>query len=265
MKSYSCRVVENRNLWVDTQLVAFDAPDLSRALHPGQFALARAAPTFDPYLRRVLWLYASDGERVAFVFSACDPLAARTRVGDSLDLLAPLGNAINLDANARRVLLIGEGTRIVQLIALAHDAVAQAREVVLASSPVVGGGGHGVGVSPSPVADGGGYGVGVFPTHLLAPEIEYRTDDALSAELLVWADAIIASGSAELYRALASAIRAARYRLESGFARVIVDLPMPCGTGACYACAVETTRGAQLACVDGPAFDLVKFETRSAR
>ncbi|MEW5720336.1 MAG: hypothetical protein AB1817_17055 [Chloroflexota bacterium] len=251
MKPYSCRVVENRKLWVDAQLIAFDAPELARVVRPGQFALARDATTFDPYLRRVLWLYARDGERVAFVFSSRDPLAARTRVGDSLELLAPLGNAIDLDANARRVLLIGEGTRIVQLIALAHHAVAQAREVVL--------------VSPAPVANGGGSGEGAFPAHLLAPEIEYRTDDALSAELLVWADAIVASGSAELYRALASAIRAVRYRLEPGFARVIIDLPMPCGTGACYACAVETTRGAQRACADGPAFDLVAFENRSAR
>jgi dihydroorotate dehydrogenase electron transfer subunit len=248
VKQYSYRVVENRTLWADAQLLVFDAPELAHALRPGQFALARDATTFDPYLRRVLWLYAIEGERVAFVLSARDPLAARVRVGDALDLLAPLGNAIEFDANARRVLLIGEGTRIVQLIALAHAAVAQAREVVLAS--------------PALVVNGGGQGVGVFPAHLLSPEIEYRTDDALNAELIAWADAIVASGSEEFYRALAEAIRAARYRLEPVFARVIVDAPMPCGAGACFACAVEATRGVQLACADGPAFDLVTFENR---
>jgi len=107
--------------------------------------------------------------------------------------------------------------------------------------------------------------VGVFLAHLLSPEIEYRTDDALSAELILWADAVVASGSDELYRALADVIRAVRYRLELGFARVIVDAPMPCGTGACYACAVETARGVQLACADGPAFDLAMLENRRAR
>ena len=248
MKQYLCRVIDNRNLWADAHLFTFDVPELGRALRPGQFALARDATTFDPYLRHALWLYQIEDTRVAFTLSARDPLAARTRVGDTLDLLVPLGNAIELDANARHVLLIGEGARIVQLIALAHDAVAQAREVVLAS--------------PAPVTNGGGYGVGVFPAHLLSPEVEYRTEDALSVELIAWADAIVASGSDELYRALGEAIRAARYRLEPGFARVIVDAPMPCGTGACYACAVETARGVQLACADGPAFDLAALENR---
>jgi dihydroorotate dehydrogenase electron transfer subunit len=242
VKPYSCRVIENRNLWADAQLIAFDAPQVARVMRPGQFALARDMTTFDPYLRRVLWLYANEGDRVAFVFSSRDPLAACVRVGDSLDLLAPLGNAIDLDMSARRVLLIGEGTQIVQLIALAHHAVTQAREVVLVSR-----------------------GESIFPAHLLSPEIEYRTDDALGAELIAWADAIVASGSAELYRALANAIRAVRYRLEPGFARAIVDLPMPCGTGACGACAVETARGLQLACTDGPAFDWAALENRSAR
>jgi dihydroorotate dehydrogenase electron transfer subunit len=221
------------------QLFAFDSPELARALRPGQGALARAATTHDPYLRRALWLYAIEETRVAFVVSSRDPLVARTRVGDSLDLLAPLGNAIEFDANARRVLLIGEGTRVAPLIALAHAAITHAREVVLVS-----------------------HGENIFPAHLLAPEIEYRTDDALNAELIAWADAIVASGSSELYRALADAIRVTRYRLEPGCARVIVDAPMPCGDGLCYACAVETTRGVQLACADGPTFDLIELERK---
>lgn len=250
MKPYPCRVIENRILWADAQLIAFDSPDpstssgqsLARALRPGQFALARDATTREPYLRRVLWLYQIEATRAAFTLPAHDPLVARVRVGDSLDLLAPFGRVIEFDANARRVLLIGEGTRVAQLIALAHAAIMQAREVVLVNR-----------------------GENIFPAHLLSPEIEYRTDDALSAELLTWADAIVASGPSELYRALADAIRATRYRLEPGFARVIVDAPMPCGTGVCCACAVETTRGVQLACADGPAFDLCAFENRRAR
>jgi len=239
VKQHFCRVVENRTLWADAQLITFDAPEFARVIRPGQFALARDAATFDPYLRRVLWLYAIAGERVAFVLPARDPLAARARIGDRLDLLAPLGNAIEFDANARHVVLIGEGTRVVQLIALAHRAVTQKRAVVLVNR-----------------------GENIFPAHGLAPEIEYRTDDALNAELLAWADAIVASGSDELYRALADALCAARYRLKPGFARVIVAAPMPCGAGACYACAVETARGIQLACADGPAFDLATLENR---
>jgi hypothetical protein len=61
---------------------------------------------------------------------------------------------------------------------------------------------------------------------------------------------------------LADTLRAARYRIEPGLTRVLIDLPMPCGTGECYACVVETRRGIQRACVDGPAFDLSALDNR---
>jgi dihydroorotate dehydrogenase electron transfer subunit len=212
-------------------------------MQPGQFALAREPATLDPYLRRAIWLYRIGGERIAFTLSAFDPLATRARVGDTLDLLAPLGHAVEFDANARHILLIGEGARVAPLFAIADNAIAQQREVVLVCR-----------------------GADILPAQLLAPEIEYRIDaSAQTTELIAWADAIVASGPGELYRVLADTIRAARYRLGAGLARVLIDVPMPCGTGDCYACAVETRHGVQLACVDGPAFDLIDLENQSLR
>jgi dihydroorotate dehydrogenase electron transfer subunit len=238
LRQHLCRVIENRRLWSDMQLLTFDAPALAAAMRPGQFALLRDPATFDPYLRRTTWFYRIDGTRVAFTLPARDPLAARTRAGHTLDLLAPLGCAIEFDASARHLLLIGEGARIAPLIAIAEHAITQQREVVLVSRAVE-----------------------AFPAHLLAPEIEYHTDaSALNVELVAWADAIVASGANEMYRELADAVRAARYRIEPGRVRVLIDLPTPCGTGDCYACAVETRRGIQLACVDGPVFDVSELE-----
>ena len=242
MKQVLCRVIDNRILWADVSILTFDAPELARAIRPSQFALARDATTFDPYLRRTLWLYSIDSNRVAFTLAAHDPLASRARPGDLIDLLAPIGHTIDFAAHAKRMLLISEGTRALQLMATAHDAIVNKREVVFTC-----------------IATDN------FPIHLLSPEIEFRADAELNSELIAWADALVASGSSDLYRALGEAARAARYRLEPGFARVLIDLPMPCGTGACGACSVDTTRGVKFACVDGPAFDLVEFENRRAR
>lgn len=237
MKQYLGRVIENKLLWADAQQISFDAPELARTLRPGQCALIRDPASFDPYLRRVAWLYAIGDARVSFTLSARDPLVARTRVGDELDLLAPFGRALELDPNTRRVALLGEDTHIARLIALAHRAVAQGRAVVLAHNARA----------------------EMFPAYLLAPEIELRAD-AFDAELLTWADAIVASGSDKFYRALADALRATRYRLEPGFARVLIEVAMPCGTGVCYACALDTARGIRRVCVDGPLFDLTQLE-----
>jgi dihydroorotate dehydrogenase electron transfer subunit len=240
MKQRLCRITEKRPLWSDVQLLTLDAPELAGAMRPGQFARLRDPLTFDPYLRRTAWFYRVDGARVALTLAARDPLAARARVGDSLDVLAPLGRVVELDASARHLLLIGEGAPIAPLLAMADLAVEQQREVVLVNRAAED-----------------------FPAHLLAPEIEYRTDPgALGNELILWADVIIASGSDEMYHTLADTVRAARFHIEPGQVRVLIDVPMPCGTGDCYACAVDTRRGVRLACIDGPLFDLSELGNR---
>jgi dihydroorotate dehydrogenase electron transfer subunit len=239
VKDYACRLIEKRTLWSDWELLAFDAPDVAHAMRPGQLALMRDAACLDPYLRRRIWLYAIEEDRPAFVLPSDDPLATRARVGDWLDLLAPVGTAIEFEPTARHVLLVGEGNAIVRLIALAHSAIKQGREVVLVSQ-----------------------GTTSFPAHLLSPEIEYRSDYAVDGELITWADAIVASGPDELVPALANAIKSTRYTIKHGLARVIRDAPMLCGHGLCYACAVETTRGIHRACTDGPAFDLTMLDLR---
>jgi ferredoxin len=68
-----------------------------------------------------------------------------------------------------------------------------------------------------------------------------------------------------MYRLLGDSVRDVRLRLERSFMSALVDLPMPCGTGECHACAVETSRGIKLACTQGPVFDWMELENRRAR
>jgi dihydroorotate dehydrogenase electron transfer subunit len=247
LKHHLIALTETRPLWADWHLLTFDAPDLARSIRPGQFALARdpAGSTLDPYLRRTLWLYEIRDARVSFILNAHDPLARSARVGAMLDVLAPLGHALTFEPSARHILLLGQGSRTAPLIGIAHEAVKLGREVVVVTSGEK------------------------FPSQLLAPEIELRHDESFDAELIAWAHAIVASGAADYYRGLSDAIRAVRLRIPPGFARVWLEMPMPCGTGICYACAVDThlhrtqvqvSRGIRLACVDGPAMDLVELE-----
>ncbi len=241
MKQYSCRVVDTRILWGDVQLLVFDAPDL--AMRPGQFALIRDRGSFDPYLRRTAWFYRqgdarqADSARVEFTAPVHDPLVQRTGPNTVLDVLAPLGRAIEFEQDARHILLLGESRRVAPLIPLAVSAVEENRAVTLLT-----------GGEP-------------FPAHLLPPEVEYRAENAPDAELMAWADAVVAAGSDEWYRSIGEMARATRYRLEPGFVRVLVDVPMPCGTGACCACAVSLAgRRVGWACIDGPVFDWLELE-----
>jgi dihydroorotate dehydrogenase electron transfer subunit len=38
--------------------------------------------------------------------------------------------------------------------------------------------------------------------------------------------------------------------------QALLEENMGCGTGICYGCAIETRKGMQLVCKDGPMFDL---------
>ncbi|MEK6573063.1 MAG: 2Fe-2S iron-sulfur cluster-binding protein [Chloroflexota bacterium] len=53
----------------------------------------------------------------------------------------------------------------------------------------------------------------------------------------------------------------ARSFVSREYARALVTCPMPCGTGACGACAVKTIHGWKMACVDGPFFSLTELDT----
>ncbi len=96
----------------------------------------------------------------------------------------------------------------------------------------------------------------------IAVEVHHLPEQAqwineLQSRALRWADFVIAALALEHYAALAQAIRAARFRLESGFAFAFAGSTLVCGFGACLACVVPTTDGSYTrACVHGPLFPL---------
>jgi dihydroorotate dehydrogenase electron transfer subunit len=191
-------------------------------------------------LRRTLWLYDSDEARISFTLNAHDPLAQRLRAGDTLAVLAPLGRAISFGPGTHHILLICEGTHPIRLVAIAHEQVRLGREVVVLLVTAAAGGEE---IAP-----------------LLAPEIELRTNTSVDSELIAWADGIVANGADDFYRELRQVILAERYRVQPGFARAVLEMSMPCGTGICYACAVDTSRGIKRLCLDGPVLDLADLK-----
>ncbi len=247
MKNILCRVAENRALWAHLTAIRVDVPELAQTIRPGQFVTARDPTTLDPYLRRALFPVQVEGSRVQLALPSSDPLARRAQRGALIDLVAPLGNALEIDANARHVLLVADGVHAAPIVFIARRLIAQAREVVVVAR---------------------GNSDEILPAYFLPPEIEYQilsdAEPRLNPDWLRWADALVASAEWEAYAPLAREIAAARYRLTRGFAFVLANLPMPCGIGDCGACAVETAPGIALACRAGPFFDLADLRQERA-
>jgi len=167
-------------------------------------------------------------------------------VGERLDCLGPLGNGFKLHRGSRNLLLMGGGSGIGPIVAMARYAVSVGCSVV--------------------VLFGFRSSDRVYPSHLLPAEVEYliATDDGsaghrgmvtdLASDFLGWADAVYACGPRPMYLTLLEMVRVAGVRKS---VQVSLEENMACGVGACFGCVVETRRGEMKSvCEDGPVFEL---------
>lgn len=227
---------------------------LDTSLHPtppipGQFFMARCA---EVYLRRPLFPCRIEAERMSVLLPLGHDLGltwlAARQVGETVDLIGPLGQGFSVQQAGGNLLLVSWGSGIAPLLALAKEASALRWAVALLA-----------GFERPDLA---------VPTALLPPAVEYQAAAGVTAleelELLLrdalpWADKVCAVGGRAFYSRLAGAIEDARLGVRSGLAQVLVEMSMGCGVGVCGACAVETHRGMRRACHYGPVYDLAEL------
>lgn len=230
------------------------APALSPALRPGQFLLLRCGDSFTSYLRRPVFPQPleSPGHVSILLRPGPDPglawLSAR-HIGDTIDLIGPIGHGFDLPQGLHNLLLVADQPLIAPLLGLIAQALGNRALVTIAL--------------------GGNRAANLYPVAALPPAVEiqsatldgsagYRgpiTD--LLPDLIRWADRVCAVGTSALYRTLKTQAAAVRLVPQSGFLYgLVTGVPLPCGLGACFGCAVETGAGLSLACLDGPVFDL---------
>jgi dihydroorotate dehydrogenase electron transfer subunit len=217
-------------------LLGIEAPPLSSKMVPGQFVMAQCQGA---YLRRPLFIYQQERERVIFLFHPNDPgltWLSRLSLGDTVDILGPLGQGFDLSDGSRNILLIWGGGEVAPPLAMAQRAYDGDRSITF-------------------LAEGGAPDV---PTSLLPVQAEYHLleEGESLAPLVRWADQVFASGSFSLYGRLREAILETEARVRPGYAQVLVTSPMNCGLGVCGGCTVETRHGNRQVCRDGPTFDL---------
>ncbi|HLF26022.1 MAG TPA: hypothetical protein VJG32_06780 [Anaerolineae bacterium] len=220
------------------QRIRFLAPELAPALEPGRPILASQSQA---YLGRTWWPCAIESAGFAVLMNSAS--ASRLRIGDQVDLIGPIGRGFKVNETSRNLLLIAAGADapdpdLGPLLPLVDRALAEGRSVTLAYA--------------APTTEQ------AYPVWALSRAIEViRAIDAdlidlLAPDAIVWADQVFTCGSIEFTTQLTDRIRAIRFPLPNGFAQALHPASLPCGVGACGAC----WQGAQLACVDGPVFEL---------
>lgn len=273
MRLEAGELLASREILPGQWLHTYAAPRLASGARAGQFVHVRTPDWSGLVLRRPFSCNTID--RVAGTISVhlrvtgrgTDWLA-RMRLGDTLEMLGPLGRPFEVDPRSRHVLLIAGGLGIAGVRALADESLAAGRRVTLLF--------------------GAASSAEVYPSSLLPDEVEYivATDDGslghrgyvtdLVAEYDAWADQAFACGPAPMLAAVArlatgrdGRMGVARLGRKGGgrqaplgstqarrttWLQVSMEQNMGCAVGACLGCVVMGVEGPQRVCREGPVF-----------
>jgi len=258
------RVVASTKLGELGTLLAVRAPEIAERANAGQFVHVRPGRGWDPLLRRPYSFCRIDRregelELIVKALGTGGEWIAERHVGESLDLLGPLGTAFVVRRETRNLLLVAGGTGIAPMRVIAEHEASR-RNVTLVM------GGRSVAY--------------LWPSERLPASIEYvtTTDDGsfgvkgrvtdVMPELLRWADQVMACGPWQMLAAIGRMRdEAARGPVVAGRrvlldAQVAVEQHMGCAMGVCRACVIVTAQGNARVCREGPVFALgdVRFE-----
>ncbi|MCC7494411.1 MAG: dihydroorotate dehydrogenase electron transfer subunit [Fimbriimonadaceae bacterium] len=227
------------------------APELAAAAQPGLFVNV-LIPAPEVCLRRPISFYRATGDEITLlvgVHGQGTAALSRVAVGESLDLLGPLGGRpLRLRPGARRVALVGGGVGIPPLafFAARHRGAAALTAYVGARNAgrLLGVQEFGeLGVAVRASTDDGSVGFQGTVAALLAADLPAAGYDLL-----------LACGPTPMLRAVAALALAAGVACE-----VCLEARMACAVGACLSCVVETTREGwqkyQRVCTEGPVFE----------
>lgn len=238
-----CRVTASRRAGRFT-LLELSAPRVAALARPGQFAMV-TVPDGLVFLRRPLSLARVRDDRVSLLVEARGRGSGRLaalEVGDSLDIAGPLGSSFPVEG-VTRALLVGGGIGCAPLQYLADVLVAAGAEVAFAA-----------GFRDGPAARLAGL--------LDVPTLHVATEDGSLGRrgtVVELAQRLDPAPDTVVYACGPTAMLAAvqawcgREGL-SGWASL--EAHMACGTGSCHGCVVETARGRQRVCSEGPVFAL---------
>ncbi len=229
-------------------------PHIARSTAPGQFIQVRVSKSYDPLLSRPFAVYRVKGDVFEILFEVVGKgtrLLAEKSIGDTLDIMGPLGNGFPMDGDFQRAVLVAGGMGVAGLMRLAE--VMEGREIIAL-----------IGTSTRDKL------VGERELMALGAEVRIATEDGsaghkgmvteLLEEILMERKSsatarIFACGPMPMLKAVAQT--AAQHNIP---AYVSLEERMACGVGACLGCACEVISPEgkiqyKMVCTDGPVFD----------
>lgn len=228
--------------------LTFYAPEIARSILPGQFINIKIDETTAPLLRRPFSVYYVQENSVEIVFGVMGMGTKKLslkKVGDTLDVLGPLGKPFNVSDNEELSILVGGGLGAASLPLLQNNLIQKGKNVItflgarkkeyLLTSYLN---------DVRTATDDGSSGYHGTVIDLLKQFLEENKNKNCK---------IYACGPTPMLVALTNLTEDYNIRCE-----ISLETAMACGFGICQGCAVELKNkeeGFALSCVDGPVFN----------
>lgn len=242
------RIVKKESLGPSYYRIGFEAPEIARLAHPGQFLHIRINEGIDPLLRRPFSIHRVEDGRVDILFKVIGKgteLLSKKRVGEELDVLGPLGNGFRI-REGRNVFLVAGGIGIAPLFFLAQELIksrslptifigAKTYEEILCEDEL-----RGMGV-----------------------EVGVATEDGSCGHHGLVNDLLLGLHPTSIYACgpLKMLVEVTRFAKKEGvFFQVSLETRMGCGVGACLGCAMKVGSSYRYVCRDGPVFEGVLID-----
>lgn len=247
-------ILEHKEIAENMRWLAFTAPD-GLKYQPGQFLHIRVTDGVDHLLRRPISLckvQSAGGEQQAIgvayrVGGKGTRLLADKKVGDTLDVLGPLGKGFKLHDGDKHAILIGGGIGVPPMVELADQLTQQGVKV----TTIVGFQAKNVAVLIDELNQ---YGEVLVATNDGTLGTQGFVTDYLTDDLLQSADRFYACGPIPM-------LRAVQARMDGNVEGYLsLEERMGCGIGACMACVTscvleDGSVGYKKVCKDGPVFN----------
>jgi dihydroorotate dehydrogenase electron transfer subunit len=260
MLEHDAKIVSNKKIAPHTYLMGLRAPEMVAEAKPGQFVMVRVRSGTDPLLRRPFSIAGTrEGEVLLILYRVVGKgtaIMAKTREGERLSLLGPLGKGFDLPKSTQASLLVAGGIGIAPLFFLIQNMNSRSSYLMMgfASADEI---------------------IGIDQMDDFPIDVSIATDDGTAGHAGPVTDLMegfLRNGSPEK-KALSIFTCGPEPMLKKVAALAVekklscqasLEATMACGLGACQGCAIKASKNESRAyyhvCADGPVFPVTAID-----
>ncbi len=250
-KTYNCKIIYKQEIASGIIDMRVKSEEITKQAKPGQFLNVKCCEAMSVLLRRPISICDIDKEKqeLRFIFQIKGEgtkLLANHHVGDTIDIMGPLGKPFIIDAKYTNPVFIGGGIGVFPLLMLAKNLPAKDKAVYLGfrnkDLVVMEDEFKEISNDCQITTDDGSYGIKGFATQLLEEKIKNEN-----------VDIVYACGPEPMLKIIKNICS-----VNDIPCQLSMEQRMGCGIGACLVCACKTKKEEdweyQHVCKDGPVF-----------